>query len=115
VRGILGGYWDRYKCLTQVRVTEHGARQGWKLSLRFPRQNGGAVTRVKLTLLSTNFTEVYTSTTYYDGWTDTLVVWRSKVEQGSSRRESSGLPQTFIRTNGTRTSLKQQETLSREE
>lgn len=84
-----------------VKVSEHGKRLVYRLTLRIPGQNGGAATKVSNMLSLTNFEELWTYPTSCDGLTGIQCVWSSKEVQELSYVRTYGLPAIWLRNNGT--------------
>lgn len=64
--------------LVRASPTGLGRKLAGTHLLKIQELNGGTATRVKKMLLSTNLEEESTLHTYYDGWTNTLSLWKSR-------------------------------------
>ena len=86
--------------LEQVNQNLLGNRQVYKLTVKIPTQNSGAVTVVKKTLSSMNFVAESMSRTYYDGLIVIRSTWKSKEQVPLYLHEPFGLRPMWILNNG---------------
>jgi len=73
-----------------------GTKQDWTLMLSVRGPSSGQVTQVKKTLSSTNFVEVLTSPTCYDGVTGIRSIWKSRELPDPWMLKEFGLPPISI-------------------
>lgn len=84
-----------------------GNELDWKLMLKIPTQNSGAVTLANELLLSMNFVVASMSLTYLDGLTVTQLTWRLKDRVSRYLLVNSGSPPTWTWNFGTLNSMDQ--------
>jgi len=84
-----------------VKVSEHGKRQVWRLTLKIREPSGGTDIMVMKTLYSMNFEGPLTSRISSGGLTATQSVWSTKEVLDLSYVKPYGLPQIWLQTNGT--------------
>lgn len=86
---------------------EPGQKREHQRILRIRNLSFGAATKVKKTLLSTNFEETSQSGIYSDGWIDILSSWKLRDPVPPSKRRRSGSQATSPQNIGTPTSTKE--------
>lgn len=78
------------------KVSEPGKRVVYRLTLRILDPSGGAVTAIKLRLSWMNFEEELISHTFFDGLTDTQLLWSEKADPALCWPPKYGLLATWI-------------------